>query len=78
MVGQTTSSLREWLVNTENAENTIFSNNQPYQYFMEKRVVWPIKGTGGLQHHKFLIFDGKQHPKKFGSVDVKITYDFCS
>jgi hypothetical protein len=26
-------------------------------------VVWPTKGTGGLQHHKFLIFDGKQHPK---------------
>ena len=22
------------------------------------------KGTGGLQHHKFLILDGKQHPKK--------------
>ena len=28
-----------------------------------ERVVWPTKGTGGLQHHKFLIFDGKQHPK---------------
>ena len=27
------------------------------------RVFWPTKGTGGLQHHKFLIFDGKQHPK---------------
>jgi hypothetical protein len=24
-------------------------------------VVWPTKG--GLQYHKFLIFDGKQHPK---------------
>ena len=23
----------------------------------------PTKGTRGLQHHKFLIFDGKQHPK---------------
>ena len=22
------------------------------------------KGTGGLQHHKVSIFDGKQHPKK--------------
>ena len=22
------------------------------------------KGTGGLQQHIFLIFDGKQHPKK--------------
>ena len=27
-----------------------------------KRVVWPTKGTGGLQYHK-LIFDRKQHPK---------------
>ena len=23
----------------------------------------PMNGTGGLQHHKFLVFDGKQHPK---------------
>ena len=23
----------------------------------------PQKGTGGLQHHKILIFDGKQQPK---------------
>ena len=29
-----------------------------------EQVVWPTKGTGALQHHKFLIFDGKQHPKK--------------
>ena len=36
------------------------------------------KGTGGLQLHNFLIFDGKQHPKNFGSVDVKITPDYCS
>jgi hypothetical protein len=28
-----------------------------------ERVVWPTKGTGGIQHHRFLIFDGKQHPK---------------
>ena len=28
-------------------------------------VFWPTKGTGGLQHHNFLIFDGKQHPKKY-------------
>ena len=27
------------------------------------RVFWPTKGTRGLQHHEFLIFDGKQHPK---------------
>jgi hypothetical protein len=43
-----------------------------------EQVFWPTKGTGGLQHHKFLIFYGKQHPKKFGSVDVKIIPDFCS
>ena len=30
---------------------------------MERTVFWPTKGTGGLQHHKALIFDGKQHPK---------------
>ena len=23
----------------------------------------PNVRTGGLQHHNFLIFDGKQHPK---------------
>ena len=28
-----------------------------------ERVAWPTKGTGDLQHHKSLIFDGKQHPK---------------
>ena len=28
-----------------------------------EQVVWPTKGTGGLQHHNFLIFDEKQHPK---------------
>ena len=36
------------------------------------------QSTGGLQDHNFLIFDGKQHPKIFGSMDVKITPDFCS
>jgi hypothetical protein len=28
-----------------------------------ERFVWPTEGTGGLQHHNFLSFDGKQHPK---------------
>ena len=28
-----------------------------------ERVVWSTKGTGVLQNQKFLIFDGKQHPK---------------
>ena len=28
-----------------------------------EQVFWPTKGTGGLQHHKFLIFEGKHHPK---------------
>ena len=35
----------------------VFSNNG------EDNFLGPTKGTGGLQHHKFLIFDGKQHPK---------------
>ena len=28
-----------------------------------EQVFCPTNGTGGLQHHKFLIFEGKQHPK---------------
>jgi hypothetical protein len=34
------------------------------------------KKTGGLQHHKFLMENSIL--KIFGSVDVKITPDFCS
>jgi hypothetical protein len=30
----------------------------------ENRFYWPTKGSGCLQHHIFLIFDGKQHLKK--------------
>jgi hypothetical protein len=26
---------------------------------------WPTKGTRGLKHHNFFIFDGKQHPENF-------------
>ena len=26
-------------------------------------VFWQTKGAGGLKHHIFLFFDGKQHPK---------------
>ena len=40
--------------------------------YVPAALVWTTKGTGGLQHHKFLIFDGKQHAKNT-SVDVKIT-----
>ena len=43
-----------------------------------EQVFWPTKCTGGLQHHKFSIYDEKSILKKFGSVDVKITPDFCS
>ena len=28
-----------------------------------EQVYSPTKGTGGLQHHDFLIFDGKQQPE---------------
>jgi hypothetical protein len=38
-----------------------------------EQVFWPTKGTGGLQHHNFLISDGKQHPK-----NIWFTPDFCS
>ena len=57
----------------------IFSYNQLCQHFMKR--------TGFLAHQRnrrlttsyfFLIFDGKQHPKIFGSINVKITPDFCS
>ena len=41
----------------------IFSYNQPCQHFMERTGYLAMKGTGGLQHHNFLIFDGKKHPK---------------
>ena len=47
-------------------------------FHVENKFFVPIKGTGGLKHHKFSIFDGKQHLKIFGSVDVKITPDLCS
>jgi hypothetical protein len=33
-------------------------------FHVENRFFVPIKGAGGLKHHKFSIFDGKQHPKK--------------
>ena len=39
-----------------------------------KWVFWPTKGTGGL-HHKFLMENSIL--EIFGSVDVKITPDFC-
>ena len=31
---------------------------------VEPRFFWATMGTGGLEHLKFLIFDGKQHPEK--------------
>ena len=33
----------------------------------------PPKVQEGFKHHKFLSFDGKQHPKNIGYMDVKIT-----
>ena len=36
------------------------------------------KGTGGLQHHHFFLFLMENSIQKiFGSMDVKITPDFC-
>ena len=40
------------------------------------RMLISIKNQKNMMF--FLIFDEKQHPKIFGSVDVKITPDFCS
>ena len=42
------------------------------------RVFWPTKGTGGLQHHNFLFLMENSIIKIFGSMNVKITPDFCS
>ena len=44
-------------------------------FYVENRFYWPIKGSGGLQHHKCLTENSIL--KIFGSVDVKITPDFC-
>jgi hypothetical protein len=41
-------------------------------------VFWAAKGTGGLQHHIFLFLMENSILKIFGSMDVKITPDFCS
>ena len=43
------------------------------QYFFSQKNFFSLKmnletstkGSGCLKNHKFLIFDGKQHPKKF-------------
>ena len=69
MVGQKICPLHEilrWLFITENAfgrgfQSVIISrvNNS-----WREQVFWPTKVAGFLQHHNFLIFDEKQHPKK--------------
>ena len=69
-------SLLTRLVITENVLNLLFSNNQPCKN--RGQGFWLKKGTEGLQYHKFLIFDGNSIIKIFGSVDNKITPDFCS
>jgi hypothetical protein len=63
---QTTCSLHEILtrlVITEKLFETFSVINSRVNISCRERVFWPTKGTGGLQHHIFLIFDGKQHPK---------------
>ena len=51
------------LVITEKTKG-IFSNNQSCQHFMERTGFFgPTKVQEGLQHHIFLIFDGKEHPE---------------
>ena len=29
------------------------------------QVFWPTKGSGGLKHHEFLIFEGKHQTENF-------------
>ena len=41
----------------------------------ENGFFWPTKTSGGLQHHKFMMENSIL--KIFGSMDVKITPDFC-
>ena len=41
---------------------SFFGRIRGYQKWFRNYLTF-TKGTGGLQHHKFLIFDGKQHPK---------------
>ena len=70
MVCQLTRSLHEiltWLVITENGVFSVFSNNQPCQYFMER--------TGCLANQRYIInfwfLMENSILKIFGSVDVK-------
>ena len=42
-------------------------------FHVEHRFFGQPKVQVRLQHHKFLSFDGKQHPKNIGYMDVKIT-----
>jgi hypothetical protein len=62
------------LVITEKVFLGIFSNN----ISCRAQVFWPTKGTGGLQHHIFLLLLENSNQKIAGSLDVKITPDFCS
>ena len=41
----------------------ILTSTEDVNISWRERGFGPIKGTGGLQHHKLLIFDGKQHAK---------------
>ena len=34
-------------------------------FLLKMEVETSTKGSGCLKHHKFLIYDGKQHPKIF-------------
>jgi len=34
-------------------------------FFLKMDLETSTKGSGCLKNHKFLIFDGKQHPKNF-------------
>ena len=53
----------------------IFSNNHACQYFME-RTGFLAQEAYNIINFRFLMENSIL--KKFGSVDVKITPDFCS
>ena len=69
-MGQKTRPLREiltWLIITEKAVSMFHGEDR---FFGQPKVQ--------EAYNIINVFDGKQHPKISGSVDVKITPDFCS
>jgi len=45
--------------------STIFFFFSKFFFSLKMDLETSTKGSGCLKNHKFLIFDGKQHPKNF-------------